>query len=118
VTELVCDLAFIGIASDTATHMLKGCTLSRSNGATILRCTVIDQAALHLLIDRIYGLDLELVAIHKVSEIIRSEQPHILKGQRRSGGTAHRHSDAGDLFGGLSLDELAKVANLAELNEL
>jgi len=66
-TELVYDLTFTGTASDTATHAFDGCTLSRSNGATIVRCAITDQADLHTLIERIYRLDLELVAIHKVA---------------------------------------------------
>jgi hypothetical protein len=67
-SELIYDLAFTGTASETVTPVFDGCTLSRSNGATMVRCAVTDQAALHGLIDRIYGLDLELVAIHKVTE--------------------------------------------------
>jgi hypothetical protein len=66
--QLVYDLTFTGTASDTVTHPFDGCTLSRSNGATIVRCAVTDQTALHGLIDRIYGLDLELVAIHKITK--------------------------------------------------
>jgi hypothetical protein len=67
-TELVYDLTFTGTLSDTVPHVFDECTLSRSNGATVVRCAVTDQDALHGLIDRIYRLDVELVAIHKVTQ--------------------------------------------------
>jgi hypothetical protein len=67
-TELVYDLTFIGLASDTLAHEFDGCTLSRSNGATVVRCAIADQDALHEVIDRIYRFDRELIAIRKISE--------------------------------------------------
>jgi hypothetical protein len=65
---LVYELTFTGLASDTLTHEFDGCTLSRSNGVTIVRCAVSDQDALHALIGRIYQFDRELIAIQKVAE--------------------------------------------------
>lgn len=67
-TELVYELTFIGLATDTLTHEFEGCTLAHDNGATILRCAIADQDALHTLIDRIYRHDRELIAIQKITE--------------------------------------------------
>jgi hypothetical protein len=62
------ELTFSGTASQTLVHVFEDCTVSSSNGVTVVRSTVADQPALRGLIDRIYGVGLDLVAIQRVND--------------------------------------------------
>ena len=62
------ELTFCGTASTTLVHVFEDCTVSSSNGLTVVRSTVADQPALHGLIDRIYGVGLELIRIQRVDD--------------------------------------------------
>jgi hypothetical protein len=73
--QLVYEFTFKGAASDTLAHAFEGGTVSSAGGVTVLRSAVVDQAALHGIIDRIYGLGLELLEIRRVAEETEQDNP-------------------------------------------
>ena len=67
-SELVYELSFKGVASDTLASAFDGCSVTTHHGITTVRRAVPDQAALQGLINRVHALGLELLDVHFVAE--------------------------------------------------
>src|SRR5258708_32362898 len=66
--QLVYELSFKGVASDTLAGAFEGCDVATHHGITTVRSLVPDQPALHGLINRVHALGLELLDVHLVAE--------------------------------------------------
>jgi hypothetical protein len=67
-SQLVYELSFKGVASDTLASAFEGCHVASHHGITTVRSAVADQAALQGLIGRVHALGLELLDVHVVAE--------------------------------------------------
>lgn len=67
-SQLVYELSFKGVASDTLASAFEGCHVVTHHGITTVRSVVPDQAALQGLINRVHSLGLELLDVHLVAE--------------------------------------------------
>jgi hypothetical protein len=66
--ELVYELSFKGAATEMLAGAFAGCDLTTDRGVTTVRSGCVDQAALHGLIARIFGLGLMLLEVRLVAE--------------------------------------------------
>jgi hypothetical protein len=67
-SQLIYELSFKGVASDTLASAFDGCRVTTHHGITTVRSMVADQAALQGLINRVHALGLELLDVHFVAE--------------------------------------------------
>jgi hypothetical protein len=67
-SQLVYELSFKGVASDTLASAFEGCHVVTHHGITTVRSVVADQAALQGLVNRVHALGLELLDVHFVAE--------------------------------------------------
>lgn len=68
--QLVYELSFKGMASQTLAGAFADCNVTTRHGITIVRSCVPDQAALQGLLDRVHALGLEILDLHLVAEPI------------------------------------------------
>jgi len=66
--ELIYELSFKGVASDTLACAFEDCDVTSSSGVTTVRTPGVDQAGLQGLIGRVGSLGLELLHVHLVAE--------------------------------------------------
>lgn len=67
--QLVYELSFKGVASDTLAAAFDTASISRSHGVTTVTASVRDQADLQGLLGRIHALGLELLEVHLVADV-------------------------------------------------
>ena len=76
-SQLVYELSFKGVASDTLATAFEGCQVATHHGITTVRSAVPDQAALQGLVNRVHALGLELLDVHLVAEPTADDSPWI-----------------------------------------
>jgi len=67
-SQLIYELSFKGVASETLASAFEGCHVESGHGITTVRSLVADQAALQGLINRVHALGLELLDVHFLAE--------------------------------------------------